>query len=562
MKVFNILSVLAALATVVNALPTETCAQQSECISFDIKKMDSDACGIGGDCVVEICMFVSGTSGNCIKGGTDTFSHMCMQSDASGCPAWKEDGAPALGEGDSTTCTASGEGYGTVTFDGKCSGNDVLMCQEGKPGDTLYWILKDGGSTIEEDVTYDLPYTVAGETEDCSNTVRCFNGEYNCGENDNKAQQARERTWSFTIPEGDGSSCDVCAPGTPPGDEPPTDETPTDTPPTGTPPTDEPPTDEPPTGTPPTDEPPTDTPPTGTPPTGSPPTDEPPISTPPLTPEDPEEPAVAAPTSENESTPTPGSNGDPHFKTWNGEHFEFHGQCDLVLAKDADFAEGLGLDIQIRTKLVRYWSYIKRAAIRIGEDILEIEGSVDEQNPVYWINFEHQREDAKTIGGFPLNIIASTGRFRKHHFEIDLSSKYPGVKIAVSTMKEFIKVDFVGATEEAFGNVVGILGEFKTGKTLGRDQATEVHDFNQLGNEWQVQPMDHMLFHDVSDPQFPKRCVLPEDPQGQRRRRLEESSVTVEDAEKACSTLADELSRKDCVYDIIATQDMDMVGAF
>ena len=71
-----------------------------------------------------------------------------------------------------------------------------------------------------------------------------------------------------------------------------------------------------------------------------------------------------------------------------------------------------------------------------------------------------------------------------------------------------------------------------------------------------------MLFHDTSDPQFPKRCVLPEDPQGQRRRRLAESSVTYEQAEKACSNLADELDRKECVYDIIATQDLEMAGAY
>ena len=63
--------------------------------------------------------------------------------------------------------------------------------------------------------------------------------------------------------------------------------------------------------------------------------------------------------------------------TWVGEAFDYHGQCDLVLVKDPDFADGLGLDIQIRTKLIRFWSYIKQAAIRIGDDILEIEGSAD-----------------------------------------------------------------------------------------------------------------------------------------------------------------------------------------
>jgi len=259
-----------------------------------------------------------------------------------------------------------------------------------------------------------------------------------------------------------------------------------------------------------------------------------------------------------------GSKGDPHFKSWVGEHFEFHGQCDLILARDDGFADGLGLDVQIRTKLVRYWSYVKQVAILIGDDILEIEGDADQEETLakYWVNFEFQPK-IKTLGGiFPVEMIHGSGRFRKHHITIDLSAKYPGVKIYISTYKEFIRVDFLNTSEEAFGNVDGILGNYKTGKTVARDGQTVINDFNDLGNEWQVRPSDNVLFHDVANPQFPQRCVLPEDPQGKRRRRLEESSVSLEDAEKACAKLADELDRKECVYDIIATQDLDMVGAY
>jgi len=255
-----------------------------------------------------------------------------------------------------------------------------------------------------------------------------------------------------------------------------------------------------------------------------------------------------------------GSRGDPHFKTWQGEHFEYHGQCDLVLAKDENFADGLGLDVQIRTKLVRFWSYIMRAAIRIGDDIIEVEGSHDE--PEYWFNFRHNVE-VETVGGFPLTIIKIKLKNYKHRFEIDLSSKYPGQKIVIGLFNEFVKVEFVNASEEAFGNVVGLLGDFKTGQTFGRDGVTELHDFIELGNEWQVMPVDHMMFHDVSDPQFPKHCNLPEDPRGDRRRRLEESSISIEEAEATCAKqLKDPLDVKDCVYDILATQDMDMAGAF
>jgi len=177
----------------------------------------------------------------------------------------------------------------------------------------------------------------------------------------------------------------------------------------------------------------------------------------------------------------------------------------------------------------------------------------------YWMNLEYQGK-LTTLGGFPVTV--SEPCYYKRKYEIDLTSKYPGQKIVISTYKEFVRVDFENASEEAFGNAVGILGDFKTGKTLARDGKTVLDDFAKLGNEWQVLPKELMLFHDVSDPQFPKKCIEPEDPRGERRRRLAEQVITAEQAEAACSVLKDFLDRKDCVYDILATQDLDMVGAF
>ena len=246
-------------------------------------------------------------------------------------------------------------------------------------------------------------------------------------------------------------------------------------------------------------------------------------------------------------------------KTWKNEHFEYHGQCDMILAKDQEFANGVGIDVQIRTKLVRFWSYIKTAAIRLGNDILEVEGSANSEDleAHYWMNLEYQGE-LKTLGGFPVTVFGS----HKRRFEIDLSSMYPNQKIVISTLKEFIRIDFQNGSEEAFGKTVGMLGDFHTGKTLARDGLTVLNDFTEFGNEWQVLPTDDMLFHDISEPQFPRKCIEPEVSRGQRRRRLDESSITEEQAEAACARLTDEADRKDCVYDILATQDLDMIGAY
>ena len=90
-----------------------------------------------------------------------------------------------------------------------------------------------------------------------------------------------------------------------------------------------------------------------------------------------------------------------------------------------------------------------------------------------------------------------------------------------------------------------------------------IDDFTEFGDEWQVLPSEPKLFHEVTHPQFPELCIKPEDPRGERKRRLAESNISIEAAEAACAAaLHDPLTIKDCVYDILATQDIDMVGAF
>jgi hypothetical protein len=232
------------------------------------------------------------------------------------------------------------------------------------------------------------------------------------------------------------------------------------------------------------------------------------------------------------------------------------------MMKDSQFADGLGLDVHIRTKIVRFWSYIQTVAIRMGYDVLEIQGSADmeDDQPHYWINYEYQGE-LDTVGGFPVKQ-REVGHFvNKREYKIDLSSKHPGLDITVQLYKEFVRVKFNG-NQEAFGQTVGLLGDYATGNTLARDGITVLDDYSSLGDEWQVLPAEPKLFRQLTHPQFPELCIQPEDPRGERKRRLSESTISVEQAEMACASLSDPLSINDCVYDILATQDLDMVGAY
>merc|ERR1712232_1440220 len=72
---------------------------------------------------------------------------------------------------------------------------------------------------------------------------------------------------------------------------------------------------------------------------------------------------IEKPTSDKSKYSASGAKGDPHFKLWDGKAYDFHGICDLVLLHNPEFNNGLGMDIHIRTKKMKHWSYIKTAVI-------------------------------------------------------------------------------------------------------------------------------------------------------------------------------------------------------
>jgi hypothetical protein len=260
---------------------------------------------------------------------------------------------------------------------------------------------------------------------------------------------------------------------------------------------------------------------------------------------------------------TAGVCGDPHFSTWKGEHYDYHGKCDLELVSDPLFANGKGLDVHIRTEILRQWSYIKHGAIRIGNDILEVEGGADENH--YWINKVYQGE-LTTLGGFPVKYKKANSK--QHMYTIDLGNNE---EIVISTFKDFVRIDFKDPKKSLYGNTVGLLADFNTGKKLGRDGFTIIEDYNDFGQEWQVLADGPKLFHEVSGRQFPgQKCVLPSElhAEEQRRRGQEKrvgggtpNTITDTIAELACAKVS-VAERDGCVSDVLITGDVDMAGAY
>jgi hypothetical protein len=83
------------------------------------------------------------------------------------------------------------------------------------------------------------------------------------------------------------------------------------------------------------------------------------------------------------SSPSSGGGGDPHFKTWTHDKYDFHGACDIVMLSHPEFDNNKGMDVHIRSKIRFCWSYVESAILKIGNDTLEIMGGDMRR---YWIN--------------------------------------------------------------------------------------------------------------------------------------------------------------------------------
>jgi hypothetical protein len=245
--------------------------------------------------------------------------------------------------------------------------------------------------------------------------------------------------------------------------------------------------------------------------------------------------------------------GDPHFKTWRGQNYDFHGECDLIFLQSKDFESGLGLDVHIRTQMRGDMSYISSAVLRIGSDVLEVESQ-----GVYYLNGVTGAELPSEFSGFEFSHTQPTDK--QHVFEIHLGGRE---RIKVKTYKDFVSVVVEQGQQAHFADSVGLMGDFEYGLKVARDGKTVLEDANAFGQEWQVLHTDPKLFQTLRFPQYPQKCTMPTPKAtSMLRRRLSESSIDELAAEKACAHWGQ--GKDDCVFDVLATGDLEMavIGAY
>ncbi|CAB9500049.1 expressed unknown protein [Seminavis robusta] len=252
--------------------------------------------------------------------------------------------------------------------------------------------------------------------------------------------------------------------------------------------------------------------------------------------------------------PSPGTNGDPHYKQWHGQIYDFQGGCDILFLRAPSFQNGQGLEIHTRTKVRMDYSFIESAAIKIGDDILEISSYGD-----YFLNGVEGAPLPAFVGGLP---VAHLARDEKSHmFDIFLEEDR---RIVIKTLKDWVSVKIDQPLAVDFADSVGMMGNFVTGKLLARDGTRVITDMDEMGQEWQVQPeMDGMLFQTERAPQYPEKCIIPPPFIAEEHRQLREGSsrtITEEQAKEACAHWTSHT--KMCVRDVLAAQDLQMAEEF
>jgi hypothetical protein len=243
--------------------------------------------------------------------------------------------------------------------------------------------------------------------------------------------------------------------------------------------------------------------------------------------------------------------GDPHFKTWMGEYYDFHGICDLVLVESPEFDNGSGLSVHLRTKERYAYSYIESAAVKIGNDILEVSSWGE-----YSLNGVSHCDLPQTMGDsqFPLTYKKKSEKSHSYHIAVSDTEE-----IVLTSFKDMVAVSVQNASRANFGTSVGMMGAFNDGKFIGRDGTTVFADPLAFGQEWQVLASEPQLFQ-MPSAHVGKTCVPPTITE-EGRRRLGEGDVAKEAAEKACAEHGEGEIFDMCVFDVLAMDDLEVANA-
>ena len=230
--------------------------------------------------------------------------------------------------------------------------------------------------------------------------------------------------------------------------------------------------------------------------------------------------------------------------------FSTLGACDLVLLIAPSF-QGKTLRIHVRTTIRYFYSYIEAAALKIGNDTLEVTSFGE-----YAFNgISNANLTEASLAGYTVHHRVPNPK--QHFFDIVVDGRE---NITLSTFKDLVSVKIDSGDRLSFGNSFGIMGTFD-GTLLARDLESVMEPGDAFGQEWQVRPYDEQLFRVVREPQYPEACRMPTATEHKDRQNRLGQSVSKGAAEKACSHL-EGAAKEGCIYDVLMVGDKDIALAY
>eukprot|EP00566_Odontella_aurita_P013073 CAMPEP_0113525790 /NCGR_PEP_ID=MMETSP0015_2-20120614/369_1 /TAXON_ID=2838 /ORGANISM="Odontella" /LENGTH=476 /DNA_ID=CAMNT_0000424019 /DNA_START=42 /DNA_END=1472 /DNA_ORIENTATION=- /assembly_acc=CAM_ASM_000160 len=244
-------------------------------------------------------------------------------------------------------------------------------------------------------------------------------------------------------------------------------------------------------------------------------------------------------------------NPDPHFMTWDGIYYDYHGGCDLVLIQNPVFDGGDEFDLHIRTVPQNSWGGISNAVLQIGTDKLEVQ---DDGSTFF--NGVLVNPTTLTIMGNAGYSISYATTTSQDVWEVTLSGgqyvrimnyDYGGLTAGSISIEVY-------ADDSEFNSSVGMCGTWTTPGLIARNGLTDYQTVPppgagiQMGQEWQVLASEDQLFQSYGPSVIlPGNTCLSPPPPGSG------GDIRREDAEDACEHVEGE-NFNNCVFDVMATQ--------
>ncbi|CAB9525286.1 expressed unknown protein [Seminavis robusta] len=216
-----------------------------------------------------------------------------------------------------------------------------------------------------------------------------------------------------------------------------------------------------------------------------------------------------------ETTMVFGTGENHNFKTFGDELFDYNGECDLILLNDPSFKRELGMRIDIRTQIHGSASGVTQAAVRIGDQVLEVAGGQGKE--WIWVNGV-PNEDLEDGEWYLSSIDGLVVRLREDGDDREAVIYVDGyiekLVFKANRAHDFVHLDMErkgGKGSKNYEGSTGLLGSHAlNGLRVGRDGETLIQDINEFAQEWQVREDEDRLFHNYDDTMVlaPSKCLL------------------------------------------------------